>query len=130
MQQGVVDQARVHGFLNPCPVHIVQLRRHCNLNVEVVHTRRILLLLGHYPNPRALRRQLVLAQVLRSIESSARSQRRRQQFRRRHAFVVAATLPRLIRYDRVGPSLDFELTAPRCSMTTSMIASQLNSRHF
>ena len=113
MQQRVVDQAMVHGFLYSCPVQRVEPSRHFDFNVKMGHARRILLLLCANPHPRTLCGQLVLAEVLRGIERGTRSQRCQQQFWRRHAFVVATAFPWLIRHDHVASSLDFKLHSPK-----------------
>src|SRR5271166_5572946 len=109
MQQGVVDQAMVHGLFKAFTMPRAEVRGDIQLDAEIVHTRWIFQLFCGNAHPGTLLCQLVFAEIHGGIETGAGTERRQQKFRRRHPLVVTAVFRRLIAGDYVLARLNFEL---------------------
>src|SRR5258708_10633462 len=110
MQQRVVHQAVLHRLLHALALRVAQFHRRVHLDHKIRHARqRVLHFFARHPHPRPFGSQLILPKILRRIISRARTQRSKQQLRRRHAFIKSAVVDRLIADNTVISRADLKL---------------------
>jgi hypothetical protein len=111
MEQRVVNQALMHGAIDPFEMLGIQPGGYIDEDAEVVQTRRAVLqaLLGGDADFGSGFGELVFAQVSSGIERSARTEGREHEFGRSHAFVEAAVFGWLVGCYDVLTGSDFKL---------------------
>lgn len=104
-------QAVAYGVFDAFVMLITHFLRDFNLDSKTIHSRWIRRLLGRDSHDSAFCGELMLLQILRCVEAGASSQRRQEQFRRRHSLVKSPIFGGLIRHNPVLPCRDFKLHA-------------------
>src|SRR6516225_9369101 len=109
MLQRVVNRAVVHGVLYRFTVFRSACNRQVDLDSEIIEACRSSFLIGRHAHKSPLAGESLFSQILRRVVPGTGPQRGHHQLQRRHGFVEAAVLFRLIARDRMLPRADFKL---------------------